>query len=130
MRTAKLLWIDSIGGLLAGAVTLLMNGWIAPFYGLSYKVLIFLAFANLAYGTYSLSLAVAPHRRTMPRIGVLAFANMGWGVFCLVAVTLVFVDARLLGKAHLIVEGVYVGMLGLVEWRMREQLVTAMDPSL
>lgn len=125
MRKTNLLWIDCLAALLAGVAVLAANKWLAPIYSLSESLLLTIGVVNLLYGCYSLSLATAPRRRTRTRIAVLAFANMGWAIVCFAMGVAYLEAASPFGLAQLFGEGVFVGTLGFLEWRAREQLISA-----
>lgn len=116
-----LLWIDGSGGLAVGVAVILLREWLSGWYGLPVGLLTVMAFANFAYGTYSLSLA-ARSERPKPLIKLLVVANLAWAVVCLVLAARWVGTASGLGLAHLLLEGAYVGGLGGLEWRCRERL--------
>ena len=121
-RRADLLWLDGLGGLAAGTIVLSVHDWLASLYGLPGAVLLFVGSANLAYGATGTLLA-RTRRRPPWAIAALAMANMSWPLACLgIAVTWAS-TVSWLGHAHLGLEAVYVGALGLVEWRWRHHLV-------
>jgi hypothetical protein len=122
-RIAKyLLWIDCTGGLVVGTVVLMFSSWLSTLYRLPVSLVIAMGVANLAYGGFSLSLA---RRSVRPRglLLLLVAANVFWGLLC--AAVLVASRASTLGLAQLIIEGAYVGGLGILEWRHRVALETA-----
>ena len=127
--TPKLLWIDCLGALAAGAVVLALAGWLAPLEGLPRGVLVFTGVMNLVYGSYSLSLALRK-RRSRASVYALIFANAAWLPVCL-ALTAAFWDTITpFGVLHLVGEGLYVGGLAFVEWRRRETLVADQPASM
>lgn len=117
----NILWVDCLGAIATGILLAALSGYIAPLYSLPQSWVIGHAVVHLAYGSFSLSLAV---RRTRPvgLIKTLAVANAAWAVLC------IFFAARLVGgdsvlaAAHFIVEGAYVGALGFIEWDRRDAL--------
>ncbi|RMH19850.1 MAG: hypothetical protein D6696_09575 [Acidobacteria bacterium] len=117
----KLLWIDGLGALAAGVAVLSLSAWLSSWYGLPRSFLIFLALVNLVYASFSLSLA-ARWRRPMGLILLLALANLTWAVLCWRWAIVWREVASPFGLAHLVVEGLYVGILGGLEWRWRELL--------
>jgi hypothetical protein len=125
MRIAKsLLWIDCTGGLVAGIVVLMLSGWLSTLYRLPVGLVIAMGIANLLYGGYSLSLARRPVRpRTL--LLVLVVANICWALLCAITAVMVAPRASYYGLAHLILEGAYVGGLGILEWKHRSALETA-----
>lgn len=118
----RLLWIDCSGGLVVGVVVLALSGWLAPLEGLPLGVLVFTGVMNLVYGLYSLSLALQA-RRSMMRVKALAVANMAWAPVCILILLLYADSATVWAWLHLGGEAVYVGVLGAVEWRLRERLL-------
>lgn len=121
----NLLWIDSRAALLAGALTLLLSGWLAPRYGLPAPLLLATAVANLAYGCYSGWLLVQPRPRPVVLIHTLVVANALWALVCLLIAAWHFAAATWLGLSHLLLEAVFVGGLAVQEWRQRLHLQTA-----
>lgn len=124
MLLRKLLWIDCLGALFAGFLVLSLASRLAGLYGLPRDFLVCLGLANLAYGTYSLALA-ARSRRPVPLIAALAAANIAWAPFCFTSAIVLAGTASPYGLAHLILEGIYVGGLGVLEWKRRHQLAVA-----
>jgi hypothetical protein len=117
----KLLWIDGLGGAVAGIAVLLARNWLSQWYRLPLNLVFLIGAVNLAYGSYSLSLAVRA-RRPGILILLLVVANLTWAVCCLRWAALFAGTASWLGHAHLIIEGLYVGGLACLEWRWRELL--------
>lgn len=124
-RAAKsLLWIDCLGGLAVGILVLTLSPWLSSLYALPERFVLALGAANLAYGTFSLSLA---RRAVRPRalLRLLIGANLAWAVFCVSASAVFASQASSYGLALLLFEGAYVGGLGLLEWRYLDALLTA-----
>ncbi len=125
MRIAKsLLWIDCTGGLVVGVLVLSLAEWLSTLYALPPGLVLMMGVANLAYGTFSLSLA---RRALRPPalLRLLVVANISWAVLCAITAVIVATQASALGLAQLILESVYVGGLGALEWRHRTELLTA-----
>jgi hypothetical protein len=124
VRNAKsLLWIDCLGGLVVGVLVFTLSSWLSGFYAMPEPFVIALGAANLTYGAFSLSLA----RRTVrPRALLLLLigANLAWAVFCVIASIILAAQASAYGLALLLFEGVFVGGLGLLEWRFLDALLT------
>ena len=114
----RLLWLDCGGGLLVGGAMLILSGWLLPIYGMPPFLYYGVAGANLAYGCFSLSLALRMNR-SIRLVTALAMANGAWGVFCLGAAALFYDRVSLLGWGHLVLEGGFVLWLGWTEWRFR-----------
>lgn len=125
VRLARsLLWIDCTGALVVGALVLALAAWLGRLYALPVGVIIVMGTANLAFGSFSLSLA---RRAVRPRqlLLLLVAANITWAVLCATAAVVVAPQASRLGLAHLLLESLYVGGLGALEWRHRTILLTA-----
>ncbi|MEL6615335.1 MAG: hypothetical protein AAFQ43_06330 [Bacteroidota bacterium] len=119
-----LLWIDCTAGGLVGALVLLLHDWLSGLYGLPVGLVIGLGVANLVYASYSFNLA-RRHRRPLAGIVALAGANVAWAVFLCVVIARYAGDASVFGLATLVTEVVFVGGLGLLEWRHRDLLRAA-----
>ena len=120
----KLLWVDCTAGLLAGVAVLSLSGWLSRLYALPCGLIVAMGVANLAYGTYSWSLARRA-RRPRPLIVLLVVANATWAVLCGLAAARLAGTASGFGLAHLVGEGLFVGALAALEWSQREQLLVA-----
>jgi hypothetical protein len=120
----NLLWIDSGAALLAGLVVLALSGWLSELYALPRPLLVVMGVANLAYGTYSGSLARRA-RRPYRLIVLLVAANATWAGLCVLAAVSLADTASAFGLAHLLGEGLFVGGLAALEWRERERLLFA-----
>ena len=118
-----LLWVDSLGGLFAGAVMFAFLDWLSELYRLPREVVAFVATANIAYGCFSLSLALRV-KRSRAIITTLSFANALWAILCFVGAVAFWRDASMFGIAQFVLEGVYVGYLARIEWLLRDQLVS------
>jgi hypothetical protein len=120
----NLLWVDCIAGAVAGAVVLLFSGWLSGLHGLPRELLLLNGAANLLYASYSFSLA-RRRRRPGALINLLVFANLAWAVVCLWLARVFAGSATVFGIGHLVGEAVFVGGLAALEWRWRDQLLTA-----
>ena len=117
----QLLWVDGSAGALVGVIVLAFGHWLSQWYGLPRDFVFFMGCANLAYGIYSLPLS---SRQERPRamILLLVVGNIGWAIAC-VRWAFVYADTlTILGYLQLIGEAIFVGGLGIVEWRWREHL--------
>ena len=120
----NLLWADCSAGAIVGVAMLLLSGLLSAWYQVPYDFLIFMGIVNLTYAAYSFSLA-RRSERPMLLIQLLAVANMVWGLLCF-RWAVVFSDtASFFGVAHFVLEGIFVGGLGAIEWRWRELLRSA-----
>jgi hypothetical protein len=120
----KLLWIDGMAAAAAGVAVLLSGGWLSKWYELPRNLLLLIGGVNIAYASYSLSLAVRVER-PKALILLLVLANLVWAVVCLRWAVVFAETASPFGIAHLAGEGVFVGGLASLEWRWRELLRTA-----
>ena len=115
----NLLWIDCSGGAVVGAAVLILSGWLSEWYQLPRSLVLFMGAVNLAYASFSFSLAVRA-KRPIGLIRLLALANMAWALFFCWPVAFAYRDtASIWALVHLVGEGIYVGCLGYLEWRWR-----------
>ncbi len=120
----RLLWIDSFGGMTAGILVLLVGKWLSDWYNLPRWMLLIMGLANLAYGLYSLQLAMRK-RRPLGMIYLLVVGNSVWTCICLYWALMHFETASIWGLGHLFGEAMFVGYLASLEWRWRDLLLTA-----
>lgn len=119
-RIVRILALDGVGGLVVGALLLVFLRPVAAFYGLSLGVAAFVAAANVAYGSYSSSLAYRafhgkpPSRRAVDAIIV---ANATWTLVCGSLLVATWGQAGVFGQLHIGAEGLYVLVLAGVEAR-------------
>ena len=117
----NLLWFDGSGALVAGILVLFLTPWLSELHSLPRNLLYFTGAINILYSFYSLPLAFMKNR-TVGMVSFLAIANMAWMPVCFVLGFLYLQEASVFGLIHLFGEGVFVGGLGFVEWRLREEL--------
>lgn len=122
----KLLWFDCAAGLSVGAGVLLLHGLLSRWYGLPRGLVLFLGLMNVLYGTYALSLA-RRKRRTLKLVRILALGNMVWAGVCALLVITFRNTASPVGLGLLLIEGIFVGGLGLLEWRSRQLLIKEVE---
>ena len=120
----RILWIDGIAALSAGVLALVFGGFLADLYALPRQLITFVGAVNLAYSTYSLTLASQRRRRTAYIVG-LASANGLWACVCAGLVIRFRNEAGALGLAVILFEGVFVAGLAVLEWRNRHALAQA-----
>ena len=114
----RILWIDGIAALLAGALLLVAADWLEEWYNIDRETLAFIALVNLAYATYSLSIAMLKERPIV-LIVLLVIANLTWSINCLRLAYLFRDTASVFGLTHLVGEAIFVGALAFLEWRYR-----------
>lgn len=120
----RLLWVDCIAAALAGVTVLTLSGWLSHVHALPRGLLLLTGVVNLTYASYSFSLAVRA-KRPRSLINLLVLANLTWAVVCLRWAVVFSESATLFGVGHLVGEALFVGGLAGLEWRRREQLLTA-----
>jgi hypothetical protein len=114
-------WIDGLAGLLGGVSLFLTLDWLVEWYNISRETLVIIGVANLAYGTYSLSIATLKKRPEI-LIVILVMANLAWALNC-VRMAITFGNtASIFGLIHLLGEAIFVGGLAWLEWRYRKDL--------
>ena len=115
-----LLRLDSVAGLCVGVVVLLLTPWLATLYAMPEPWVRGMGLANLAYGAASGVLAwravrgLDVSRRAVTTLGL---ANVSWAAVCLVLAGVFVGDASSVGVAMLLAEALFVGGLGVAEWR-------------
>jgi hypothetical protein len=117
MRAGRLIWIDWIAGATVGSLVLVLRDWLTDFYRLPGDLLWVIGLANLAYAGVSFTLALRSRGDHVPFLRVVAAANILWAVGCAVLAVVWFGRASLFGMGQLIGEAVFVGGLGVLEWR-------------
>jgi hypothetical protein len=119
----RILWVDSLGGLSVGVLGLALRQMLATWYGLPLAVFTAMGVANVFYGCCSLALAARLAWRRRPAVLALALANVAWAVVCGVLIWRFGAQVTALGRAVLVLEGLYVGGLGMVEWWVCDELL-------
>lgn len=122
----NLLWVDCSAGGVVGVTVLLLSDWLSRVYGLPREIVRLTAAANLIYASSSLLLATRASR-PLRLVGALAFANVAWAVVCGSLALFFMRSATRLGLAHLLLEALFVGGLGTLEWRWRSDLAASTD---
>lgn len=117
----RILWIDGLAGVSVGMFMLAFRGLLAELYALPLDLITFVGLVNVGYSAFSLTLA-AQKRRPIACIVGLSVANGLWAFFCVMLAIRVANDARVLGLAHILLEGAFVAALGTIEWRNRRAL--------
>lgn len=116
-----LLWIDGLAGLLGGVSLFLSLDRLVEWYNISRETLVIIGVANLAYATYSLSIAMLKKRPEI-LIVILVLANLAWALNCLRMAVTFWDTASIFGLIHLIAEAIFVGGLACLEWHYRKDL--------
>jgi hypothetical protein len=114
----KILWVDGLAAAFVGAMVFLAKDWLQELYNLSIELVLFLAFANILYATYSLHLA-AKSVRSLGSIQILVFGNLIWSAVCVFIIILFFKSISIWGQLFLLAEAIFVSILATYEWRFR-----------
>ena len=120
------LWVDCTAAAAAGVTVLCLSEWLSRLHGLPQELLLFLGAVNIAYASYSFSLA-ARETRPIFLIKLLVVANASWAIVCLGLALLFHDEATAFGLSHLIGEAFFVGALAMLEWNQRDKLVRRVD---
>ena len=116
-----LLWFDGAAGATVGILVVAFREWLAVLQGFPKGVVLFMGLTNLAYAGYSTTLAARatsgrpPSRRS---IAWLVAANGGWALFCAGILASTWPFATPFGRALVTFEGLFVGCLAFVEYRV------------
>jgi hypothetical protein len=124
----NLLWIDCTAAALGGGAVLILSGWLSRLYALPRGLLLLIGTVNLLYACYSFTLATRA-RRPKPLINLLVSLNLAWTAVCLGLAATFAGSASPFGVGHLVGEALFVGGLAGLEWKWREQLLTASRPN-
>lgn len=116
-----LITVDWIAGAIVGLLVLSVTGWLAALYALPETLLRVMGGANLLYACVSFTLAMRRDGDHVPLLGAVAAANMAWAAVCVVLAVLWFGEASVIGVGQLVAEAVFVGGLGVLEWRAAGQ---------
>ena len=120
-NSLKVLAFDSLGGLVAGFVTVLAAPLLTVWYAWPEGLALLVGGVNVGYGCYSGSLALFFRRRArLARWAVLLLivANGAWALHCFVRVWSLHGSASHLGLGHFLLEGLWVGGLACLEARI------------
>ena len=120
LRARRILWLDSLGALVVGVLVLALSAPLAELYVLPRALVVTLGVVSCGSGTLArqASRGMRPARRW---VDLLIGANLAWTVVCALLAAAWWSEASAWGLAQLLGEGVYVGGLGLVEWRWVRQ---------
>ena len=124
MNARHLLWIDCTAGAVVGIAVLLLHEWLSALFDLPEGLVLFMGIANVVYACGSFSLAI---RRQRPLAGIqaLALANVAWAGLLMILFVVFAETASPFGLAQFALEALFVGGLGIAEWRNREALRVA-----
>lgn len=117
LRAAQLIRFDWIAGATAGVLVLALHRWLTALYQLPRTLLLVIGCANLAYACVSFTLDRRRQGEKVPFLRAMAVANVLWAIGCVIMAAVWVGRASIFGMGQLIGEGVFVGWLGLLEWR-------------
>lgn len=116
-----LLWIDGGAGAVVGTLVLLLRDGLAALQGFPPDLVLFMGLSNLTYASYSTTLAaLASSGRTPSRrsIAWLVAGNAVWALLCAAILASTWSFATTFGRALVAFEGLFVGALAVVEYRL------------
>ncbi len=118
-RIYLILTIDSIAALSAGSFVLLLTSALSVLYEWNESFTRFIGYINISYGFYSGTLILLLKYGYLRRafIFILIAANTFWSLQCLAQVWRLAANASYFGIAHLLFEGIFVGVLAYLEGR-------------
>jgi len=114
----KILFADSLGGLVVGAVLLSNASWFAQFYGFPWEVVVFVSGANISYGMFSGTLALLARARgaiSRSAIIILIVANCLWTIPSVGLTFWTWPTSTSFGIGHLWLEAIVVCVLAYLE---------------
>lgn len=103
-------------------MTLVLRDWLATLYALPVELLTMTAIVNLAYGSFSFSLACRA-RRPLGLLRLLALANAMWAPVCIGLIVYWWPVLTAFGLAHFLGEALIVVALAALEWRWQYRLI-------
>ncbi len=120
-RRSFILAFDSLSALAAGAATWALAPLLQTLHHWTNDFAHFMAFANIGFGLFSGILFLFFRKRSQGpfwQLGVLVAGNTLWAIQCFFQAWHLRSEASFVGIGHLILEGVYVGLLAYVETRI------------
>lgn len=119
----NILLVDGIAASCAGISVILLLTWLQDLYQLPKELLMSIAFTNLLYAAYSLSLSQLKNISVFLIIALVT-ANSIWVINCLRLAVNYYDIASIFGLLHLLGEALFVAALAYFEWKWRGTLVT------
>ncbi len=119
-RARSLLWLDGGAGCVVGLLVVTLREWLAAIYSFPLDLVLFFGLSNLAYSSYSTTLAVLASTGRTPSVralGLLVVANGTWVLVCAAVLASTWRSASVLGLASVALEGIFVGSLAYAEYR-------------
>lgn len=106
-----------MAGAVIGVLVLSLSGWLSGLYALPRGLLLWMGLANLVYAGVSFTLAMRRRGDHVPMLRFIAAANIAWAMLCATWAVLWFGKASPLGVGQFVAEALFVGGLGVLEWR-------------
>ncbi|MCY1009174.1 hypothetical protein OV079_27140 [Nannocystis pusilla] len=131
-RARAILWLDGSAACAAGVVVLALHDALARLHAFPPALVLLIGAVNLAYSCYSGTLAVRASRGRTPTrraIDILVVANLAWVAACAAIVALTADTASIFGLAHVGLEGLFVGMLAVLEYRRVRPFARSPEPA-
>lgn len=128
IRAVHLIWVDWIAGAVVGALVLFRE-WLTELYLLPGVLVLVIGLANIAYSCVSFTLAMFSRGDRVPFLRVVAAANIVWAIVCSVLAVVWFGEASVFGLCQLVGEAVFVGGLGVMEWRAAARPAASTRPA-
>ena len=117
----NILRIDGSAGFITGVIMWLLSDVLVALYQIPPWLFTINIMANLIYGIGASLLASWQHR-PHGAVVALSVANLLWAVLCIVTAMVIAPTASIFGIGHFVGEGLFVGTLGVLEWRWRHAL--------
>lgn len=111
----RILWFDASAGLVAGIILLGLHSYWASLTGLPPWLLIFQGCANLVYSGFAFFLAAGLRRPW--QLMLLIKGNLAYAGLALILLIVFFPVCTAWGIGLFVAEVLFVGGLGLLEWR-------------
>jgi len=120
-KHTNIILLDGIAGTISGVVVLLLGSLILKTHHWSETFIVVHVLTSLTYGAYALLLSYRKFR-PVKMISILAMANCIWALACGTLAVLWYTKLTFFGLGHLVLEFLFVGALGIYEWRYRSDL--------
>ena len=116
-----MLCADGAAAAIVGLLVLALHDWLAQLFRFPQALVLTMGIVNLAYASYSGTLAVRALGGRPPgraAINLLIGGNLAWTVVCMITAILTWRTASVFGHAQLVLEGIFVAALAALEHRL------------
>lgn len=117
----RLIWIDGLAALLVGAGMLPLRHFLADLLHLPLWLITVQAIVNLCYAYYSLTLA-KHWENPVAKVRLLSIANMSYAFLAIGLLCYFYNTCSAWGVAFFVAEVVFIGGLGVLEWKKLKQI--------